>query len=141
MRSIHEVERPGKVDSVAAELSDELYRLLAELKARTPLITTVSNGKPNRIVSVARGGVRIETGASLEKGSGPQLVPAWMINVAWNHLRSSGSLTAKYLLASSGLNVKRSSAVCALLSRLPGVTVASTRPIKLRYRGADQTGA
>jgi hypothetical protein len=35
-------------------------------------------------------------------------------------------------LASDGLNVKRSSAVCALLAVLPNVTVESTRPVILR---------
>lgn len=119
---------------MTADLSPELLRLLTDLRERTPVITTVANGKPNRIVSVDPEGVRIETDASIKKGSGPQLVPAWMVDVALDHLRSTGSLAATYLLATDGLNVKRSSAVWALLARLPGVQVVSSRPIELRYQ-------
>lgn len=35
--------------------------------------------------------------------------------------------------SNDGLNVKRSSVVCALLAQLPGVSVASSAPIELRY--------
>ena len=59
-------------------------------------------------------------------------MPAWMIQTAWDHLRARGSLTN--LLSNKGLNVKRSSAVCALLSRLPDVEVTSSRAIQLRLR-------
>ena len=54
-----------------------------------------------------------------------------MIQVAWDYLAAHGSLTNRYLLDTDGLNVKRSSFVCALLARLPGVVVASTKPITL----------
>jgi hypothetical protein len=81
-------------------------------------------------------GVWLETEQSGKKGPGPQIVPVWMINAGWNCLRNTGSLTRRHLLSASGLNVKRSSAVSALLSRLPDVDVVSSRPIELRYRGA-----
>ena len=55
-----------------------------------------------------------------------------MIQIAWDWLQARGSLTARHLVATDGLNVKRSSFVCALLARLPGVTVANARPIELR---------
>lgn len=116
-----------------AVLDPELFALLEELHATSPVITTIANGRSNRIVGVGHDGVWIETEASLAKDSGPQLVPAWMIQVAWNHLRAEGSLENTYLLATAGLNVKRSSAVCALLARLPGVHVESSRPIRLVY--------
>jgi hypothetical protein len=54
--------------------------------------------------------------------------------MAWEHLTGHGSLTNSHLLSSAGLNVKRASAVCALLARLPGVVVDSSRPIDLRWR-------
>ena len=57
-----------------------------------------------------------------------------MLETAWEHLVREGSLSNKHLLAGTGLNVKRSSAVCAILARLPGVEVASSTPIVLRYR-------
>lgn len=119
----------------ALVLETQLLEYLEQLRSDTPIITTLSNGNPNRIVSVSESGVLIETEASKRKGKEPQLVEAWMINAAWDHLRSAGSLTNRHLLAPDGLNVKRSSAVCALLARMPGVSVASSRPIELRYRG------
>ena len=61
-------------------------------------------------------------------------MPAWMLHTAWEHLKATGSLTNRYLLAPDGLNVMRSSTVCALLARLPGVEVVATRPIELRYQ-------
>lgn len=114
-------------------LEPPLLAMLQELHATSPLITTIANGRPNRIVGVGHDGVWIETEASQSKDSGPQLVPAWMIQVAWEHLRTEGSLENTYLLATDGLNVKRSSAVCALLARLPGVHIESARPIRLAY--------
>lgn len=57
-----------------------------------------------------------------------------MIQSAWDHLNTHGSLTHKFLLASDGLNVKRSAAVCAILARLPDVEVASSHPILLTKR-------
>lgn len=114
------------------ELSPELLQLLTAVQKRTPVIPTVADGKPNTITAIAPEGVWMETEASKAKGHGPKLVPAWMIEAAWDHLRSQGSLTASYLVASDGLNAKRSSAVCALLAQLPGVAIFSTRPIELR---------
>jgi hypothetical protein len=75
--------------------------------------------------------VWIETERSARLGRGAEPVPAWMLNVAWDHLVANGRLTNRYLLAEDGLNVKRSSAVCALLAALPFVEVVSRRPIEL----------
>ena len=47
-------------------------------------------------------------------GLHPQIVPAWMIVAAWEHLRQNGALTHQELL--NELNVKRSAFVCALLA-------------------------
>ena len=60
-----------------------------------------------------------------------------MVQAAWEHLTAHGTLTNTHLLAKDGLNVKRSSAVCALLARLPEVTVVSVRPIMLRRDCGD----
>ena len=126
------------MSTVGSELRGYLRRLLEEVQRNSPVITTIANGNPNRIVGVDGQGVWISTDASDRKGSGPQLVPAWMLHTAWEHLRATGSLTNRYLLAPEGLNVKRSSAVCALLARLPGVEVVATRPIELRYRAPER---
>jgi hypothetical protein len=50
--------------------------------------------------------------------------------------QARGVLTNRFLLSTDGLNVKRSSFVCALLAELPEVNVESTRPITLRLRPA-----
>lgn len=115
-------------------LEEWLEHELRGLFGRTQRIVTLSNGKVNQLERIEPAGVWISTSATQAKGSGPQLVPAWMLNTAWRHLRSTGALSNRYLLAAEGLNVKRSSAVCALLAHLPGVHVASSRPIELRYR-------
>jgi hypothetical protein len=58
-----------------------------------------------------------------------------MIQIAWDWLQAHGALTARFLVATDGLNVKRSSFVCALLARLPEVAFVSTRPrIELALR-------
>jgi hypothetical protein len=55
-----------------------------------------------------------------------------MIQIAWEWLVAHGSLTNRHLLSKDGLNVKRSSFVCALLGRLPGVeVVGGGRPIEI----------
>ncbi|HEY9563407.1 MAG TPA: hypothetical protein VIR30_06515 [Nocardioides sp.] len=115
-------------------LLPELLEELRAVTAQSSLIATVSTGRPNWIASIVAEGVWLETEASRSKGVGPQLVPAWMLNAAWHHLRSTGTLDNRFLLSTEGLNVKRSSAVCALLSQLPWVEVASSRPIMLRVK-------
>jgi len=82
-----------------------------------------------RIVSIDRSGIQVETLRSDQRGSGPQTVPAWMIVMAWNHLRQRGELSQTELL--NDLNVKRSAFVCALLAQFPDVVVRSTRPTVL----------
>lgn len=53
-----------------------------------------------------------------------------MISVAIRHLHTYGVLSQQQLL--NELNGKRSAFVCALLALLPGVEVASIRPIQVR---------
>lgn len=102
---------------------------------------TLADGKPNRVFDVTPDGVWVETVRSRQLGRPAQLVEAWMIQVAYDWLRAHGTLTNRFLLNTDGLNVKRSSFVCALLARLPGVEVESTRPIALAMvRGTPPTG-
>ena len=116
------------------DLGSELLTLLREVMDDDPIVLTLSNGKSNRVAAVEPEGVLISTTRSDAMDRPPQLVPAWMIERAWSHLTTHGELDNRYLLSSDGLNVKRSSAVCALLARLPGVSVTSSRPIRLAYR-------
>ena len=113
----------------STELDDELFdRVRSAIKSGDE-ISTLSNKRPNRVISVDRSGVSVETLRSDRLGTGPQVVPAWMIVAAWEHLRERGELTHRELL--NELNVKRSAFVCALLAQFPGVVVRSTRPIVL----------
>lgn len=111
------------------ELDDELFDLVRSVVKTGDEITTLSNKRPNRIAAVDRSGVSVETLRSHRLGTGPQIVPAWMIVTAWDHLRKNGELTHDELL--NKLNVKRSVFVCALLAHFPGVVVRSARPIVL----------
>jgi HKD family nuclease len=117
-------------DTFVEDLWSELQAVLA------PRITvrTLSDPRPNRIVEITPGGVWIETERSRQLGRGAEEVPAWMFNIAWDYLVAHGRLTNRHLLDSDGLNVKRSSAVCAVLALLPEVEVVSRRPIELRLR-------
>jgi hypothetical protein len=114
----------------SSELDDELLERVASAVRAGDELTTLSNKRPNRIVSVDRSGVEVETLRSDYRGSGPQTVPAWMIVAAWNHLRQKGELSQNELL--NDLNVKRSAFVCALLAQFPDVIVRSTRPTVLQ---------
>jgi hypothetical protein len=113
----------------STELNDELFNRVLSVVEPGDEITTLSNKRPNRIVSIDRSGVSVETLRSDRRKTGPQIVPAWMIVAAWEHLRENGELTHKELL--NELNVKRSAFVCALLAQFPDVVVRSTRPTVL----------
>src|SRR5262245_9001170 len=102
-------------------LTPALLELLERSVPAGTTVTTLADGRPNLIVEVGEQGIVIETEASKAKGGGPKLVKAWMLQAAWDHLAEHGSLTNRYLLSTAGLNVKRSSAVCAVLAQLPGV--------------------
>ena len=96
-------------------------------------IETISQGKPNWVTAITHQGVYIETEKSKRLRTSPRLVNSWTIEVACLHLTIHGSLTNSYLLSTSGLNVKRSSAVCAILAKLPGVKVLSKSPIEFEF--------
>jgi hypothetical protein len=111
--------------------------LLARLRAALPvpaLIVTLGDAKPNWIREITPDGVWVETERSRAAGRPAQLVDAWMIQVAWDWLEAHGTLTNRHLLATDGLNVKRSSFVCALLATLPEVEIHARRPIELALR-------
>jgi len=111
--------------------------LLGMLRRAVPVgsvLPTLDRGKPNQVTDITAAGVYVQTQRSRSRGTGAQLVPAWMVQLAWDYLQLHGTLANKYLLAGDGLNVKRSSAVCALLARLPAIDVAGTHPIVLRLR-------
>ena len=129
---------PGAAPAADEEFSPDLLAAIrVAVAASNGLFETIAKGKPNRVTDVTPTGVYIITDASKAKGVPAQLVPAWMIEVAWDYLRAHGPLTNRYLLADDGLNVKRSSAVCAILAALPDVVATKTRDegIVLRWTG------
>jgi hypothetical protein len=107
----------------------ELYaQLVAAVAANQQAFLTLGpTPKRNLVHEVTPAGPYVETDASRAKGNLPQLIPAWMFTLAWDYLRTHGQLSNRYLLATEGLNVKRSSAVCAILARLQGVEYTSSR--------------
>jgi hypothetical protein len=114
----------------------DLWEQLRAVVAPGMTVPTLVDQRPNRIVELTQSGVWIETTRSRVRGRGAERVPAWMFNIAWDYLAANRRLTNRHLLASDGLNVKRSSAVCALLAQLPSVQVTGRRPIE-RSLGTD----
>jgi hypothetical protein len=131
------VNRPAK----KLEFDDALLELVLSAVGPGDEIETLTSRRPNRLVSIDRRGIEVETLRSDDRGTGPQLVPAWMITAAWEHLSRHHQLTQNELL--NELNVKRSAFVCALLAAFPGVVVRSTRPTVLEIdhdAGAELSG-
>jgi hypothetical protein len=128
--------RSERWDPTAAEGGGETIeaRLLAAISQEQrvdPVFTTVADGKPNRVVAVTPSEVLVETERTRRLRKGPQSVPAWMLNIAWEWLTKRGELANTVLL--NELRVHRSSAVCAMLARVPGVRVVSRSPIVLAW--------
>lgn len=117
----------------AAEFDDALFDQVSAVVGAGTAILTLSTKNLNRITAVDRKGVWVETERSMSLGSGPQLVPAWMIAAAWDRLRDKGELSQQDLL--NELNVKRSAFVCALVAKFPDVHIRSTRPTVLELQG------
>lgn len=105
----------------------DLFERLTKVVHSGDVVYTLAQRRPNTITDVSREGVYVETDRSRTASSGPQLVPGWMFNYAWQELQRTGRLTNEQLIALA----KRSSAVCAILARLPEVEVTSTQPITL----------
>lgn len=129
-----ELWSPMAAETTSEEFDRDLLAVIRAEVDRDPAFTTIATGRPNRVRDVTPAGIWVETEASVAKGRPAQLIPAWMFQLAVDHLDAHGRLSNAYLLASEGLNVKRSSAVCAILSRLPGVEVTSRRPVELVRR-------
>ena len=113
------------------ECDDELLARSESVVSPGTEIQTLSANRPNVIAGIGRDGIWVHTLRSDSLGSGPQLVPAWMIVTAWRRLQKQGVLSHKELL--EDLNVKRSAFVVALLAQFPDVTVRSTRPVVIEW--------
>jgi hypothetical protein len=110
-------------------------QLLEGLRQAVPLgtpIPTVTRGQPNTIVSLEADGAYVTTARTQARGTGPQLVPAWMIQAGWDELSRTGRLEQEPLR--NELGVKRSAFVMAALSRLPEVEVVTQPQVALVLR-------
>ena len=76
--------------------------------------------------------IHVETERSRARAGGAEPIPAWMFNLAWDRFRTHGRPTNIELL--NDLRVHRSSAVCAILARLPSVKCVADRGITLEWR-------
>lgn len=131
----------GVAPASAEVLSPELLERIRAAVAGSPVVVTVTDGRPNRVTEISPEGVWVATQRSRRLERPPQLVEAWMLQVAWEYLSTHGSLTNRFLLADDGLNVKRSSFVCALLAAFPDVVVTRRRPIELRLAAPARLAA
>lgn len=119
--------------AVAEEaIEPELLAQIAAVARASPTVYTLGpSPRANRVADVNAFGVWVETDRSRERDEGAQVVTPRMLNLAWDALRARGRLTNRELL--DELRVHRSSFVCAILARLPGVTSEGGRSIALRY--------
>lgn len=116
----------------AFELDDYLFDRVSGVAGPGTVILTLSTRNLNRITGVTRKGVLVETERSMKLGTGPQLVPAWMIATAWDTLCAKRELSQQELL--NERNVKRSAFVCALLAKFSEVHIRSMRPTVLELQ-------
>ncbi|HUL58146.1 MAG TPA: phospholipase D family protein [Anaeromyxobacteraceae bacterium] len=123
---------PQAAEQGSETIAPDLLAALSAAQRLDPVFMTLGpRPKPNRVVEVTPTEVFIETEETRRKRSGPQPVPAWMLNIAWDYLRTRGELRNVVLL--DELRVHRSSAVCAMLARVPGVEVVKGQGIVLRW--------
>lgn len=126
--------QPGAAAEGEEELEPELLALISVAARRDPVFRTLGpKPQENLVTEVTPSEVLVETARSRERTGGAASIPAWMFNLAWDELRSRGELSNSTLL--KDLRVHRSSAVCAILARIPGVVVSEGRSIKLRWKG------
>jgi hypothetical protein len=114
----------------AEEFDADLLARLRSVVGPGDVIPTLSRGNPNRIEAIHELGVDVTTQHSLETAGGSSLVPAWMFNDVWDELRRRGSVDRDHMdRLRTTRKIKRSSAVFAILERLPEVTVVARRPL------------
>lgn len=113
-------------------IEPELLAMLAAVARDNPRVYTLGSAAAENVVAdVTASGLWVKTARSRERSTGAQLVPPRMLNLAWDTLRARGRLSKREMLEE--LRIHRSSFVCAVLARLPGVTVDPGRTIVLRY--------
>ena len=110
----------------------DLYRALQAEVRKDPVFRTLSQGRPNRVVELTPVEVLVETERSRHRNGGAESIPAWMFNLAWERLRSFGTLSNQELC--DDMRVHRSAGVLAILGRVPGVERLPGRGAAVRWR-------
>ncbi len=131
-RRVEPWQPEGLAESEPEVIEQGLFAAIDSEQRRDPVFRTLQRGSRNLVTEVTSAAVYVETDATRKKGTGPQPVEAWMLNLAWDHLRTHGRLGNTELL--QDLRVHRSSAVSAILARVPGVRVKARDPIVLEWR-------
>lgn len=119
-----------KYDEPPDPIDDELLKLIRAAWKKDPVFLTLGNASPNRVRELSPSALYVETKRSKQRKTTPQPIPAWMLNLAWSVLKNEGKLTNQRLL--NELRVHRSSAVLAILARLPGVEPLPSRTVGVR---------
>lgn len=100
------------------------------------VVNTLSYGRPNVIGRIDETGIEVTTAHSQETAGGSRVVPAWMFNHVWNELLAHHRVDRDFMdRLAPGPKIKRSSAVFAILERLPEVIVLQQRPLILGLTG------
>jgi HKD family nuclease len=124
---------PSAAEPTVEPFEHGLYRHLRAEVRRDPVFMTLGpSARRNRVVELSPVELHVETARSRERSGGAEAIPAWMFNLAWERLRTHGTLSNTELL--NDLRVHRSSAVCAILARLPPVERLAGKGITLRWR-------
>jgi hypothetical protein len=124
---------PGAAEQTLEPFEPLLYAGLRTEVRRDPVFMTLGRQpKPNRVLELTQVEAQVETERSQSRARGAEPIPAWMFNLAWERLRTHGTLSNSELLRD--LRVHRSSAVCAMLARLPQIERIPGEEIVLRWR-------
>jgi hypothetical protein len=113
----HEAVLDWAPDAVPAPTETLDARLLAGVRAALaadPIVPTLADGHPNHVREITPDGIWVETERSRRLGRPPQLVPARMIQIAWEYLSAHGEQATPFYSArtASTSSAQASSARC-----------------------------
>lgn len=106
----------------------ELLRRIGEVVKVGDDLPTLSHKSANLILGIDQHGMDVKTPEAAQKGT-PRRVPAALFNLAWDELCRTGQVSRPILIDRVGAGrAKRTSAVLAVLERLPEVGLVRTAP-------------
>ena len=123
---------PAAQTHATESMSEQLFQALLLTIPEGSVVETLADHRSNHVAVLSPDAIWVETEKTRALGTGAQPVPGWMLQLAYDRLRSHGTLTNADLL--NQLRVHRSSFVCAALAELPDVAVLRRSPITLGWR-------